>query len=481
MSGADPTGPGPADAGPTGLAAAIAASGLVAPDSGGVVLLSGGADSCALAFGLAGLDPRPDLHALHLNYGLRPESGEDEAACAGLCERLGIELTVVRPERGAGNLHAWAREERYFAAERVRQDRGLEWIAVAHTASDLAETVIYRLAVSPGSRPLVAMPAKRGAVIRPLLALSREEVRRAAESADLPFVDDRSNDDPAFARARIRNEVLPVLADLNPSVLSAISRTRDDLAEEIDFLSSAGAALVDGDSAGTAGIVAASLREAFPAVRRFALRSLAESVLGGTVPVSREQTREILRLAESPEGGRIDLGQGASLVAESGRVTVDVGSGRSGRVGAVGMAPASLPGPPRPGTLEIPGSLDWGKWSLTAEALEPPFRPSGPDVATLDADRLGDRVEVRSWQEGDRIQPLGMEGSKSLQDLFTDGRVRRSDRHRLPVVLAAGEVVWVPGLAVGENFRLDPDTARAVCLVAEPETQAQDAPLPDWA
>jgi len=454
------------------LTEAIGASGLISPGSGGVILLSGGADSCALAFGLSRLEPRPALHALHLNYGLRSESGEDEAACIGVCERLGIELTVFRPERAEGNLHAWAREQRYGEAERVRRDRGLDWIAVAHTASDLAETVIYRLAVSPGTRALAAMPARRGAVIRPLLDLSREQVRRAATAAELPFVDDRSNDDPAFARTRIRHEVMPVLADLNPAVLEAITRTRRDLSEELDFLSAAGSGLLSSDPDGTPSIGVSDLAAAHPAVRRFALRAVAESVLGRPAPVSREQAALILRLAESPEGGRIDLGEGASLIAESGVVRVDPGP-------SAGADPDPADEPRA--LLELPGAVEWGQWSIAAEEMRPPFIPSGPEQATLDLDLLGEQLEVRSWRDGDRIRPLGLGGSKSLQDLFTDHRLPRSRRRRIPVLLAGEEVAWVPGIAVGDPFRLGPGTSRAVRLTARRQTGAQDGPPPDWA
>ena len=448
------------------LVDAIEGSGLVEPRSTGVLLLSGGADSCALAFGLAGLSPRPGFCALHFNYGLRRESGDDEAAAAALCERLGIELLVERPVRPSdrpGNLHAWAREERYRAAEVVRKERGLDWIALAHTASDLAETVIYRLAVSPGTRALATMPARRGPVIRPLLTLSRQQLRSEAEAAGLPFVDDRSNDDPSFARARIRSEVLPVLADLNPSVLQAISRTRDDLAEELDFLSRAGGELIEEGAAGVPRIEASRLARAHPALRRFALRAMAEEALGRPVAVSREQTAEICRLVASSEGGRIDLREGASLVAESGTVIVEPGG----------------PACPERAELELPGRLEWGGWTILAEHMQPPFEPAGPQVATLDADRLGSALEVRSWREGDRMVPFGMDGSKSLQDLFTDCHLPRSQRRSLPLLVSEGEIAWVPGLAIADRFRLTPDSKRAIRFEAAPAPGPQGVPRTD--
>ncbi|MBM3668319.1 MAG: hypothetical protein FJW90_12795, partial [Actinobacteria bacterium] len=115
------------------LADAVRSSRLLDPGSRGLALCSGGADSAALLAGLAGACGAGAVTALHLNYGLRPDSRRDEAACAALCERLGVELVIERPGPApAGNTQAWAREARYEAAERLRAARGLDWIAVGH-------------------------------------------------------------------------------------------------------------------------------------------------------------------------------------------------------------------------------------------------------------------------------------------------------------------------------------------------------------
>src|SRR5918999_40462 len=152
------------------LAEAVRASGLIPPTSRGVALLSGGPDSGCLAVGLVGAIGAAAVVGLHMNYGLRPDSGEDEAACRSLCELLEIELVVGRPELPAGNLQADARAARYEAAERLRLERGADWVATGHTRTDLAETVLYRLAVSPGRRALLGLAPRHGRVVRPLLA-----------------------------------------------------------------------------------------------------------------------------------------------------------------------------------------------------------------------------------------------------------------------------------------------------------------------
>ena len=133
---------------------------------------------------------------------------------------------------------------------------------------------------------------------------------------------------------------------------------------------------------------------------------------------------------------------------------------------------------PEPGGLRIPGQLPLralgGAARSSARARS---SPTGPDLATLDAEALGDELVVRAWREGDRMRPLGMQRhARRLQDLFTDRGVPRSLRHRLPVVTAAGRVVWVAGVAVSEDFRLGPEPAEVAVLTARALDSAFDAP-----
>lgn len=431
---------------------AIRDSGLVPDGSRGVVMLSGGPDSTALLAGMVRVAGPRSVAAIHLNYGLRPNSGDDQAACERTCRSLGVELEVAVPGDRAGNLHDWARRERYSAAESLREARRLDWVAAGHTSTDLAETVLYRLATSPGTRALAAMPARRGNLIRPLLALDRSSVRSAAVESGLAFVDDPSNLDPAFARSRIRAEVLPVLEDLNPAAVENIVRTRREVAEESDLVASIAEGLIARDRGGGQFIDAAELGEAHPAVARHAIRLLAACATGQPAPTSVERTAEVRRLCVDPEGGTVVLGRGVEVSVESGQVTAR----RSG----------ALPVGADPVTLEVPGSVGWGTWQIAAERLPGPVAPRGPEVATLDAAGLPDRVEVRAWSEGDRMRQLGMEGSRPVADLLAERGVRRTERRTHPVVVANGEVVWVPGIAIAGKHRIESDTPEVVLLTA---------------
>jgi tRNA(Ile)-lysidine synthase len=430
------------------LTEAVRRSGLVDAISSGVVLVSGGPDSACVAAGLARAIGPERVHALHVNYGLRESADRDERVCRDLCSRLRIDLHIDRPATLDGNVQAAAREFRYAAAERLRIRTGGDWIATGHTQTDLAETFVYRLAVSPGSRSLRCLPARSGRVVRPLLGLERAGLRRLAGEAGLPFADDETNLDPTFARNRIRAEVLPVLRDLSPAAERNIAETQAEMIEEARLLDRVVLEALEaaGAGAGAVAIRAHALEGSEPALRRLALRALAERATGRAVPLGRRRAAQIMRLALTPEGGQVELGHGVRAICEQALIRFETSS----------EADAA----PTPAPLRVPGSCRFGQWEVRAEV-----RP-GPDLATLDAYALGDELVVRTWREGDRIRPLGMDGTKSLQDLFTDRRVPRSLRHHLPVVTAAGRVVWVAGVAVSEDFRLSPDAREVAVLTA---------------
>ncbi len=443
------------------LAKVVADSGLIESGSDGVVMVSGGPDSACAAAGLVGLLGAGNVHALHVNYGLRDAADDDERVVRRLCAALRLDLHVERlgPDQlGPGNVQAAARAARYMAAERLRARAGATWIATGHTRSDVAETVVYRLAASPGSRALLGLGPRSGRVVRPLLALSRDETRAFAIELGLPFADDESNADTTYARNRIRAEVLPALAALSPEAERNIAETRAELSEEATLLERVALEALDaaGAAAADTSVPARALAVWEPALRRIALRALAERAAGRQVPLGRGRAAEIARIAARPEGGEVQLGGGVRAVCESGRVSFTVAH-------PLDAAPA-----PEAVALTLPGRCLIGEWEVRAELHPAPVQPAGPELATLDLAALGGPLEVRTWREGDRIRPLGMTGSKTLGDLFTDHRVPRSQRGRLPVVLAGGRVAWVAGVAVSDEFRLSEASTAAAVLTARP-------------
>jgi tRNA(Ile)-lysidine synthase len=407
---------------------AARASGLVRGGEPLLVMLSGGGDSVCLLDVAMRLEA--PVRALHVNYGLREGADDDAAFVQDLCRRLAVplELERVALEEG-GNLQERARQVRYALAERHAEAD----YAAGHTASDQAETVLYRLAVSPGSRALHGMPARRGRLVRPLLGATREEVRDYLRSRGLTWREDPSNADRRFARARVRHELLEALRSVGPAPERTIAETARQLREEAEVLDAAVSRALEELGGGPA-ISLAALREQPPAVRRLVLRRLAgdRPVPDSLIDVGERGTKSI------------ELGDGLRAVAE---------------YGTLRFTRARETEAPKPVELTVPGRVGFGDWEVEA-ALD------APGDVSVRADLLGVTATVRAWREGDRMRPLGLGGTKSLQDLFTDRKVPRELRRTLPVVEAHGEIVWVAGVALDERFAAPEGAPDAVGLSA---------------
>jgi tRNA(Ile)-lysidine synthase len=294
----------------------VRAGGLLASGESVVAMLSGGRDSVCLLDLAVELCGAQRVRALHVNYGLRELADVDAAHCRALCERLGVQLSLVCAPRSSidqGNLQAWAREVRYRAAHQLADDRG-ELIATGHTASDQVETILYRLAASPGRRALLGMAPRDGRLIRPLLGITREQTTAYCEARGLQWREDQTNQDERYARVRVRNALVPALRSVHPAAESNVLRTARLLREETELLD----ALVDDQLGGASSIATTRLEALPPALARLLVVRLAEQATGTYVPQAGERVAELLELAR--RGGRAELhvGGGAGAVIEGG-------------------------------------------------------------------------------------------------------------------------------------------------------------------
>jgi tRNA(Ile)-lysidine synthase len=448
---------------------AVGAGGLLHPGDAVVVLVSGGRDSVCLLDVAATVCGPGNLLALHVDYGLRgAESQADAAHVQALCRAAGVPLEILNAPAAptTGNRQAWARDCRYAAALRHARARDAR-VAAGHTASDQAETILYRLAASPGRRALLGMAAADGLLIRPLLRVTREDTAGYCRARGLAWREDASNDDGSSARGRCRHGLAAALGALHPAAEENITRTSLLLREEAAVLDE----VLDTALAGRQRIGLERLAALPPALARLVVVRLAENAVGRLVPGVGSRVGELVALAPRGGSAELDVGGGCRAVVEYGVLRFDG---------------AASPPVPDQVALAVPGRVGFGAWEVDAElggggevelARLPGGRPP-PGVGLLDADALAaDGLTVRGWRVGDRMAPLGLAGTKSLADLFTDRRVPRAERRTLPVVTCAGEVVWIPGVATGARFRVGEQTVRTVLLRArrEPRPSAPGA------
>ncbi|CAH0303249.1 tRNA lysidine(34) synthetase TilS [Microbacterium sp. Bi128] len=283
-----------------------------------VVALSGGADSLALAAATAFEAPRLGIRAeaVVIDHGLQPGSAAIAERAAEVARGLGLLARVVAVEVRAGNgPEAAARAARYAGLARAAAEVGADAVLVGHTLDDQAETVLLGLARGSGTTSLSGMAPERGdaagpVLLRPLLAVRRETTAAACVADGLDPWRDPHNSDPAFARVRVRENVLPVLeAELGPGVAEALARTADQLREDAaafqEMIDETIEDIVEHAEAGISVSVAA-LAANPAALRNRIVRHVVESEFG--VALTRTQTLEVARLATDWRGqGPIDL------------------------------------------------------------------------------------------------------------------------------------------------------------------------------
>jgi tRNA(Ile)-lysidine synthase len=288
-----------------------------------VVLLSGGRDSvCLLDVATRVVGDGGAVAALHVNYGLRDEAGDDERHCAALCERLGVRLAVERRRRpeAKGNLQAWARDVRYAAATRLALELdpagSPALVAAGHTADDQVETILYRLASSPSRRALLGMRPRDGLLVRPLLSVTRAETTAYCERRGLAWRDDVTNGGDRYARNRVRNGLVPVLERIHPAAAANVLRTAALLRDEGEVLDALVGEQLD-ERAGRLEIPLERLAVLPPALRRLVVQQLADGAAGKLVPGAAKHAEEVAALRRSGRA-MLDLGGGVRAVAERG-------------------------------------------------------------------------------------------------------------------------------------------------------------------
>ncbi|HTO45055.1 MAG TPA: tRNA lysidine(34) synthetase TilS [Burkholderiales bacterium] len=403
-----------------------------------VVGLSGGADSAALLHALVQVAGAVSVMpaAVHVHHGLSPHADEWAQFCARLCRDLGVELTEVRvhvDRHSRLGIEGAAREARYAVFRQQRADA----VALAHHADDQAETLLMQLLRGAGVRGLSAMPALRtlnlvtgSRLLRPWLALTRDEIRSYAEGAGLTWVEDESNSDEAFDRSFLRSRVLPVLVARYPGLRETLGRTAQNLGDATQLLDDLAGRDAHGALAGDS-LAVSALAALSPAGARNLLRWFLETQ---HLPApSRDQLDEALRqvlAARADARVRVKIGT-AWLRRHRGRLYVEAARrepAEGWRVAWSGQHEVTLPG-------------DLGR--LWFEST----RGTGLSLARLSSEA----VAIAGRKGGERLRPAPNRPSRTLKNLLHEAHVPEWERRRLPLIFVGETLVWVPD--VGHDFR----------------------------
>ena len=431
-----------------------------------IVACSGGADSMALLLFL--LRRRRDLAievlATHVNHGIRGAAAQADANfVTAFCRRNGVELFLYdAPTEGVEiPLHPseeWARNLRYGWFDRLSAKEEAK-IATAHTMSDQAETVLFRLARGTGVHGLGGITPSRGVYVRPFLCLTREETVAYCEALGQSYVQDESNDSDTYVRNRLRHDAIPALQYANPAAVRCIGRLCRQM-QELDAWFAAEAAALLQSAATPRGYDIQVLRRADGPVLKAALHSLVAPVRD-----AEEKYVSLLRFL-------ILRGEGALQLTP--QVTYKVQRGELIRMGEQGatLAPAP-PQPALPGIYRLPGGY---LMQLSLEKYED-FLKNAPifkkDLnCCADYAKIQKNVLLRTRRPGDDFRPAGRHVRKTLKKYYNEIAVPQQERPLLPLIASGSEVIWLWGSGFAEGYAPD-DYTREVLVIRTEKTDGE--------
>lgn len=417
---------------------------LLPAGSGVLLMVSGGADSMCLLHVVAGLHDGP-VHVLSIDHGLRAAAADEARGVADAATALGLTAHVESLDLAAGpGVLERARDARLATAERVRHREGLDLIATGHTLSDNAETILFRAARGTGRSGALGIAPRRGCLVRPLLGLTRDEVRGWCIANGVGFVDDPTNDDLSTARARVRHGLVPALEAVHPSAQRNVARLAELLADESAIVDAAADAAWRRLAHGRGLDAAALSREPIAISRLLARRLLAEA---GLPPAAHEAAVIDGVLARAATGRGVSEVPGGVVAVDSGVLVAEASS-------VTPTVPAEAP-LAVPGAVTLPG--------IEVRAARGMAGHTTPGSAWVHATG---RLVVRGPRDGDRIALPGG-GHQAVGRLLQSAGVPARHRAAVPVVAEGDRVLWVAGHRASADA-VAPPGAPAVNLVAVP-------------
>jgi len=421
--------------------------------------VSGGADSLCLLLVLKELGF--GVGVAHFDHGLRPESERDAETVARFARILGIDFHTER-----GDVRRQAKEKRKTLEEAARELRyefllrtaaacSAQAVAIGHTADDQAETVLMHLMRGSGLQGLRGIRPEafsRGVrIVRPLLRLTHAQTVEFCRQSGWQPLEDPSNQDPSFARNRIRRELIPQLRGYNPQIVPVLCRLSEIAAGQTELLDRAtdefwNRSLQSADP----GVVRID-REAFNrsplAVRQAVVRRAVGEIAGTLRDLAFRHVTRVIEFSLTPTSTRgMNLALGIDASIESQSLVL-----RRQEAGPISPEWEKTP-LPLPGTVPI-RRPDW-RFHITDRKTSDGTSATGPAdpwTIRMDADKIHPPLFLRKRESGDRFFPAGMPGAVRLNDFLAAHHLPRAERDRWPMVCDGEGILWIPGFRLREG------------------------------
>lgn len=412
--------------------------------------VSGGIDSMCMAALFLRSDLHPQFAVAHVNFSLRGEESDGDMASVEEWGHIhGVRVftrtfdTKAYASENSVSTQMAARELRYGFFKELMDSEGFDFLSIAHNLDDSIETIFLNIARGTGLRGLAGIPVRNGRIIRPLLGVSRAQIRAYVAEEGVSYRDDHTNFESHYARNRVRNIIFPEFRKINPSFLNTVRRDSEYFREASQIIDGVyegvrsrtctqdgGVLLIDTRALLTEGHCGYWLNRM---LREYGFNS--------------GQVADIVRCMDSGQNGRVFRSGSHELLYGTERMKVyPLMREEEGEL-----------------CIDRPGIYDFKGLRFRIDFFPKPaaFSPvSDGSVLYFAADGLNMPLLCRGWRPADRFRPFGMRrGSKKLSDFFTDLKLDRIQKQAQPVLLDAdGSIVCLPGLRIDDRFKIKTPT-----------------------
>jgi tRNA(Ile)-lysidine synthase len=472
---------------------------MLRPGDVAAIAVSGGADSVGLFRVMESLRAVLGIRLIvaHFNHQLRgAESDADEQFVEDLARERGFEFiagredVAARARETACNLEDAARKCRYGFFSQLVQDKRITRVCVGHTADDQAETVLAKIIRGAGPTGLAGIYPVAESVVRPLIEIRRAELREFLQSLGQQWREDSTNLDESRLRARIRARLLPQLEqEFQPAIVSHLNHlstfSREDEAFWTALVEARFTALVrkHGDTLHITitdllqpvelGLSQSDNRAPMAALTTRLIRRILQELKGDRAGFIGRHVEDVLHLATiSTSGHHLQLPAGITVERSFNDLIFVRKSSREGR--AIPIAPAETIEFQYSISLNSPGEHDVDLpeigTRLRLKVIDWPAgqRDTSSDPLVADWKLLRAPAVVRNWLPGDAFRPQGRIRNRKLKHLMREKRIATRDRRGWPVLTSGGNIVWVRGFPVAQEFVAGSNTKKVLAISEEP-------------
>jgi tRNA(Ile)-lysidine synthase len=423
--------------------------------------LSGGADSVfALYFFLKFRRKyKIEIAAVHINHNLRGDESERDAEfCRKLCKKFKVEFfsseinVLDYASKNRKSVEEAARDLRYKEFFKISKNCGADKIVTAHNLNDNTETVLLNFLRGAGIKGLSGIPVIRDNIIRPFLILTKEDIVNYLLSMGLDFLEDSSNENVEFKRNYLRKIFIPSIKEnFNPSIditLFQLSEIMKSSSEIIEYFVSEIMGKIVAEKGNDLVLDLTELKK-FPEhvfgelMRKIMIKYFQHDF-------SHQLSEKLKGLIFAQVGTSVDISKKITAFRDRNMIVLTY----------------RKPGREFKKNIMIGEKINIGNKELSIEAIDriPEKFPEEKAVEYISADNLKSSLCIRKWNYGDRINLLGMGGTKKVSDVLTDLKIPYNKRDSQYVLEYQGDIIWLVGHRISEKFKITEKTKKIVKL-----------------